>query len=206
MNAYGYVPLVANLEGRWETPLPDLPLELATLVEKRFSTFRWDQLDAQNRRSIAAQIDYQHDPNHEPATFFELVAFGEELKDWIARERNAGKDSAVVVLREVFDRVQKILDADRERVGAEIQQLRALNVARGTTPQLSAREATYLNIIGALLELALGKTPAGKPQSVFESQAAIIEALLARHADKPGISKTTLEAKFADARRRLNST
>lgn len=69
-----------------------------------------------------------------------------------------------------------------------------------------SRESTYLNIIGALLELMLGKTPADKPQSVFKSQAAIIDALLAHHAGKPGISKTTLEAKFADARRQLNST
>ena len=67
-------------------------------------------------------------------------------------------------------------------------------------------EATYLTIIGALLELILGKTPAGKPQSVFDSQAAIIDALLAHHEHKRGISKTTLEAKFAHARRRLNST
>jgi len=63
-----------------------------------------------------------------------------------------------------------------------------------------------LNTVGALLELLLGKTPAGKPYSVFQSQAAIIDALLTAHANKPGISKTTLEAKFADARRRLNST
>lgn len=70
----------------------------------------------------------------------------------------------------------------------------------------ATRETTYLNIIGAMLELVLGKTPAGKPQSVFESQAAIIDALIAHHGTKPGISKTTLEAKFAEARRQLNST
>lgn len=74
------------------------------------------------------------------------------------------------------------------------------------TEKVSSRETTYLNIIGALLEVVLGKTPAGKPQSVFESQAAIIDVLLAHHADKSGISKTTLETKFAEARRRLNST
>lgn len=72
--------------------------------------------------------------------------------------------------------------------------------------EMRSRESTYLNIIGALLELVLGKTPAGNPQSVFESQAAIIDALIAHHGTKSGISKTTLEAKFADARRQLNST
>lgn len=82
----------------------------------------------------------------------------------------------------------------------------APQVQGASAPLQPRAEATYLNIIGALLELVLGKTPAGKPQSLFETQAAIIDALLAHHADKPGISKTTLEAKFADARRRLNST
>lgn len=83
----------------------------------------------------------------------------------------------------------------------------------GAAPQVQAKaplqpraEATYLNIIGALLEVMLGKSPAKKPYSVFQSQAAIIDALVSHHGTKLGISKTTLEAKFADARRRLNST
>jgi hypothetical protein len=49
----------------------------------------------------------------------------------------------------------------------------------------------------------LGKTPAGKAQSVFKDQAAIIAALLARHEGKPGISQRTLEDKFAASRRSL---
>lgn len=77
----------------------------------------------------------------------------------------------------------------------------------GVAAVLSPRaESTYLNIIGAMLELVLGKTPAGKPQSVFESQAAVIEALIVRNPNAPGISKTTLEDKFAKGRRHLNST
>ena len=61
-------------------------------------------------------------------------------------------------------------------------------------------ETTYLTIIGALLELV--RTPrAGR-----DSDAAVIRELIDNYSDKPGISKTTLEAKFADARRRLRST
>jgi hypothetical protein len=66
-------------------------------------------------------------------------------------------------------------------------------------------EATYLTIIGALLELALGKSAAGRAHSIFDSQAAIIGALVAHYPNAPGISKTTLEAKFAAARRKLGS-
>ena len=35
---------------------------------------------------------------------------------------------------------------------------------------------------------------------------AFVGVLIDNYSDKPGISKTTLEAKFADARRRLHST
>ena len=66
-------------------------------------------------------------------------------------------------------------------------------------------EATYLNIIGAMLALMLGKSPAGKPQSVFENQAAIISALLGHYEGKPGISSRTLEEKFARAKKSLTA-
>ena len=66
-------------------------------------------------------------------------------------------------------------------------------------------ETTYLNIIGAMLSLMLGRTPSGRPRSVFDNQSAIVSALLADHEGKQGISKRTLEDKFAEANRSLNS-
>jgi hypothetical protein len=72
---------------------------------------------------------------------------------------------------------------------------------------ISPRERdTLLNIIGGLLALLLGRTPAGKPQSVFESQAKVIDQLLVHCDGKPGIAKRTLEEKFAEARRSLTSS
>ena len=61
-------------------------------------------------------------------------------------------------------------------------------------------EATYLTIIGALLELVR------TPRPGRDSDAAVIRELIDNYSDKPGISKTTLETKFAEARRRLRST
>ncbi len=66
-------------------------------------------------------------------------------------------------------------------------------------------EATLLNIAGGLLDLMLSKSPGGQPQSVFKSQAAIIDALVATYPGKPGISKRTLEEKLALARRFLET-
>lgn len=71
---------------------------------------------------------------------------------------------------------------------------------------LSRREETsLLNIAGGLLGLLLGKSPAGKPQSVFGSQAAVIDALVASYPGKPGMSVRNLQAKLAEARRSLES-
>ena len=64
-------------------------------------------------------------------------------------------------------------------------------------------ETTYLNIIGALLFLLLGKTPSGAPYSSFRTQEAVISALLAHHPSTTGIAQRTLQAKFALARRSL---
>ncbi len=119
------------------------------------------------------------------------------------RALQADRDAARAEIEKAH-RWAKAIVAERDALLGERDSLRAM-VDKMAVPGERA-EATYLNIIGALLELVLGKTPAGKPQSVFESQAAIIDALLAHHAGKAGISKTTLEARFADARRRLNST
>lgn len=75
-----------------------------------------------------------------------------------------------------------------------------------TTRALGKREeSTLLNIVGGLLGLLLGKTPGGKPQSVFGSQASVIDALVAAYDGKPGISTRTLQDKFAAAKRSLES-
>lgn len=66
-------------------------------------------------------------------------------------------------------------------------------------------ETTYLNIIGTMLALMLGRTPSGAPYSSFNSQDAIISALIAHHGNLMGITERTLQAKFAQARRRLQA-
>ena len=66
-------------------------------------------------------------------------------------------------------------------------------------------EATYLNIIGGMLELMLGQSPSGMPYSSFKTQEAVVSALVAHHHGVMGIAERTLNGKFATARRRLHS-
>lgn len=90
---------------------------------------------------------------------------------------------------------------DLQALGLERDDLKALIQRSG---QLSERsELTYHHIIGALLALFLDKSPAGNPLSVFESQAAIVDAVIARYSDIPGLGKRTLDEKFAAANRSL---
>ncbi|WP_108574910.1 hypothetical protein [Pseudomonas sp. GV047] len=96
--------------------------------------------------------------------------------------------------------LQDILE-DLRAIGLERDDLKVMVKAHG---QLSERsEITYQNIIGALVNLLLDHSPAGKPLSVFKNQAAIVDAVIARHQDVPGLSKRTLDEKFAAANRSL---
>lgn len=111
-------------------------------------------------------------------------------------------------------------DATYGEIGAAIRWMRVALMKLGPFAEPSAQaaskladegcgiharaETTYLNIIGGLLELMLGRTPAGKPQSAFDSQAAIADALLAHYSGQPGISKRTLDEKFPQARKSIS--
>ncbi|RTY57783.1 hypothetical protein EKA85_32215, partial [Pseudomonas veronii] len=51
--------------------------------------------------------------------------------------------------------------------------------------------------------VSLGHSPSGKPHSVFDSQSSIVNSISAHRKDDPGLSKRTLDAKFAAANRIL---
>jgi Fe-S cluster biosynthesis and repair protein YggX len=99
---------------------------------------------------------------------------------------------------EVFKNQKKELDSLR----GENESLR--KIVDKTMPGLDTRsETTYLNVVGSLLSLILGKTPGGQKHSIFENQASVISNLLAYHENLPGISARTLESKFAEANRSI---
>jgi len=123
-NSAEYKPLVTNLECYWETGFDDLPEELKPLVERAFFVTPWDKLDTANRRNIAAQYDYQHDPNHEASMYYEITLYQEEIKEKIKIAHDEKNYTEEAILRGVDDRLEAILETDRERVGAEIQELK----------------------------------------------------------------------------------
>ena len=99
--------------------------------------------------------------------------------------------------------VYKALKQECEMISVERDLLKQ-NIEKLGSPNDRA-ETTYLNIIGGLLQLLLGKTPSGKAHSVFINQEAIISALLEYFPNKAGIATRTLQEKFAAAKRNINS-
>jgi hypothetical protein len=112
----------------------------------------------------------------------------------------ADRDTLLRELNALRHHHQDILE-DLKMIGLERDDLKAMIKSKG---QLSARsEITYQNIIGVLVNLFLDHSPSGKPLSAFKNQAAIVDAIIARHKDVPGLSKRTLDEKFATANRSL---
>jgi len=101
------------------------------------------------------------------------------------------------------------LDRCHHQIQALQEQLKKQNIpiASCTLCPLSDRaESTYLHIIGAMLDVILGQTPSGAAYSRFTSQDAVISALIAHHGSLMGVTERTLQAKFAQARRKLRAT
>lgn len=113
----------------------------------------------------------------------------------------ADRDASRIKL-EAAERTHESLLKDLQAIGLEKENLSQI---LNSKKQVSDRtEIVYQHIIGALLSLLLGRSPAGKPHSVFQSQAAIVDNLTANHPNCIGITKRTLDEKFAAAKRSLS--
>lgn len=147
----------------------------------------------------------KHYPDQKPPFLFDAVERTTHSAINADSFRAIQADAAAMKLRlEKATEVYRTLKQDRDAIAGERDSLAAM-VEKMNVPGARA-ETTYLNIIGGLLGLMLGKSPAGVQQSVFQNQGAIISALLAHHGSKPGISDSTLENKFADANRSIKAT
>jgi hypothetical protein len=148
-----------------------------------------------------------------------------DLKQWMAQEFESEKPSFLFGETERRAHVDTLrrLREDRDVLTSQMDQLKAcyaeviegrdrltreLNaVAAKSAPErpIPARaETTYLNIIGALLDLLVARSPSDNRRSLFPSQAAVITAVETRFPSKEGLSQRTLHDKFAAAKRSLD--
>lgn len=102
-------------------------------------------------------------------------------------------------------KINKMITLTKEHLLVPLQELERLKEGKPlktitqSAPHPRA-EKTYLNTIGALINLMLGNSPSGTKHSVFNSQASIIDALISHNENKDGIAKRTLEGVFKRAK------
>lgn len=107
-------------------------------------------------------------------------------------------------LQSALEKSRRELHALQEQHDALLKQSTTIP-ACAQCPISDRAEATYLNIIGGMLDLMLGQSPSGTPYSSFKTQEAVVSALVTHHSGAMGIAERTLNGKFATARRRLRS-
>ena len=202
---------VPSLDGQGTVDIPSgIPLKDGSMIElsSKVSVIRglWD-LPLIGAEKLDVEHRYQQLTGGPPVTMLNLdgafVRSGDvwcQLQEQLSRGQphqqpfdfypaGALPDDAVFVFR----------PAALARFQSELS--KANDVERKANAPLAPRsEATYLTIIGALVELVR------TPRPGRDSDAAVIREMIENYSDKPGISKATLETKFADARRRLHST
>lgn len=156
----------------------------------------------------------------------------EDLRNWIIKYLPNDKPAFLFdeIERKTHTSINvdtfRALQADRDALNAElrhakkltndktneIEQLKTeneylkncINKMQDSEKTLSEKEErTYLNIIGALVNLMLDKSPNQQRYSILNSQSAIISTLLGHYPNKQGISSSTLENKFSAANQSL---
>ena len=100
-----------------------------------------------------------------------------------------------IIIKQLAEAKDRIADLELALAGAE----------KANVPG-ERSEKTYLNIIGGLLALMLGKSPAGKPQSSFEGQEAIISSMLGHYGQIKGMGDSNLQKIMAKANKTLKDS
>lgn len=145
---------------------------------------------------------FHHYPDQRPAFLFgKRSAENEQISIGTYLALRADRDALELQLKTNEAALQELL-AELKALGLERENLRTLVKTQGRLSDRS--EAGYQRAIGALLETLLGSSPAGKPNSVFSNQAAIVDLITSHHEGIPGLSKRSLDEKFAAARRVLS--
>jgi hypothetical protein len=102
------------------------------------------------------------------------------------------------------------LEDEKGRTEAERDSLKGMvdrmSVQLKGAPPGERAESTYLNIIAGLVRLLTPSQVQDLAGARYDSQAALIQALLVAFPSKPGIAQRTLEDRFAAANRSIDAT
>lgn len=156
-------------EDWFETPLCDLPDPLRQRVEQEFFPMPWDKLSANQRRSVALQLDYQHDPATAQDQkfwwdFFEqMISLKTQVAEWEAvatptAAELALKETRLTELKQELARMDAQQRLARGDYFPERKLSQNVDGAHSTGPTVSARYIAYPNAMHQLTR-RLGATP-----------------------------------------------
>lgn len=170
-----------------------LPVDSGTPVDSSQLTIRHTDLKLWMSRYY---------PDQRPVFLFERsIAQAGAISIGTYLALQADRDALQLQVRNLVAAHQQLVD-ELKAAGLESENIHHLLKANSKVSDRS--ETAYLHIIGAMVSLFLDHSPSGKPHSVFRSQAAIVDALTAHFNNLSGISKRTLDEKFAAAKRSLS--
>ena len=143
---------------------------------------------------------YYH-PDQRPSFLFHQSVVGKE----------AIHSSTYLILQADRDALQVQLKATEAKLQSLISDLKAAGMERESLRELAENKqqlsdhsrASFLNVIGALVNIMLSSSRAGRKHSIFDSQASIVDSITAHYGGVAGLSKRSLDEKFAAARRSL---
>ena len=116
-----YRSLTAALEGWFDKPLRDLPVDLQTRIAEDFFPMPWHQLSPDQRRSVALQWDAQNDPALEDERQFWWEFFNRRSE--LAARLATWKETAAPTASDLALREERIAALERELAEMD-QQLR----------------------------------------------------------------------------------
>jgi len=157
------------LDDWFDTQLCDLPEAVHQRVEQEFFPMPWDTLSAEQRRSVALQLDYQHDPANEQDQKFwwnfseRLDGLKKQVAEW---EVVATPTAAELALKEtrLAELKQELvrMDAQQRLARGDYYPERKPSLATDGTPLAEPAPAyRYVAYPKAMHQLAarLGATP-----------------------------------------------
>jgi hypothetical protein len=143
-----------------------------------------------------------HHPDQRPLFLFSLASVDQEIIRYgTYLTLQADREALQVRLQAAETKLQTLMDELRA-AGLERDHLRELG--ENKRPVGEHDKASYLKVIGALVATMLGSSEAGRRHSIFDSQASIVDSITAHYRGISGLSKRSLDEKFAAGRRSLS--
>ena len=205
-----FVALTPLIEPQLDVTFAQLAPDVQSLWKDRISFFDWDTLSPVQRRNLASQQDYEHDPATEPArqAIWDLMVERDDVQRQIDELSAAPPKSAGEVIAKE-DRL-KALRVIRDALENKFKHWRGDNpeappLETGQIRQVDSRhQKASIALTGVLLQIVLGKAAGLSHPAIFDTQDALVRYIGEKYDDLYGLSPRSLQGKFAAANKLLD--